>query len=590
MINPLGKYLFVLIALLIGLAVSGNAQTFSKEVLIQNGQVLEIINLSGRIAVSVDPQAENTASITAVSVSNADVTDSEIRTEIQKGRIRITVAPSANSKRIDIGVTLPPRSSVNLSTGDGEIRFSGDLSAITATTVTGTISSDVPTSDLKYQLNWTSSRPRFVADFKIEDVRERSGGRFEIKGTYQAPTDETIKRPEQIENNPPVEGNGEEVEKKKADLRVSLNLSTARGIILINVPPTEVASDLRERPLTEAAKAIVKSGDSVLMNAIRRAAPKYFGEYERTLSPIDRRPVLSERERPGTSGTATMRTALVRVTDNNNRAVPGMALDEFELLESGKPLEIVSVKPVTSPVNLVLLLDVSGSVDNYVNFIRKAARSFVETVDAKDRVSMIIFNEDVKVLSGFSTDKAKLSESLDTFDAGGATAYYDALAYTLAETLGPLRGERTAIVVLTDGDDNRSFLAFDSLTGAIEESGALIYPLYVPTGLIAASESSSATEDIDPLRNRHLTLTSKASAEGPKLAQLSGGVYYPISQLSQIQTAYDDIALQLRTAYEITYRPSTTTNSVRNVGSPSRLRVRTKRAGTFASISDVKDN
>ncbi len=579
----MGNYLFIATAFFIGSAISANGQGFSKEISVQTGQVLELINLSGRISVSVDPQIEGTASISAV--SNVAVTESEIKVENQKGKLRITVAPSTNSKRIDVGVTLPPRGIVNLSTADGEISFSGDLSAVTASSVTGTISSDVPTIDLKYQLNWTASRPRFVADFKLEDVRERSGGRFEIKGTFKAPADAAIKRPEQVDTPIVGEGNVDEVEKQETDLRVSLNLTTARGIILINVPPTEVASDLRERPLTEAAKAIVKSGDSVLMNAIRRAAPKYFGEYERTLPPVDRRPILAERERLGMVGTATTRTALVRVTDSNNRAVPGMDREEFELLESGKSLEIVSVKPVTSPVNLVLLLDVSGSVDNYVNFIRKAARNFVETVYAKDRVSMITFNEDVKVLSGFSTDKSKLSESLDTFDAGGATAYYDALAYTLAETLRPLRGERTAIVVLTDGDDNRSFLAFDSLTGAIEESGALVYPLYVPTGLIAASESSAGTENIDPLRNRHLTLTSKAASEGPKLAQLSGGVYYPISQLSQIQTAYEDIALQLRTAYEITYRSSSASAGER---SSARLRVRLKRSGTFAVIESVR--
>lgn len=582
MIRLTANFFFIAIGILIWFAISTNGQAFSKEIEIQNGQVLEIINLTGRISISVDPQTEKTASISGVSA--VAVTDGEIKIETQKGKIRVTVAPSTDSKRIDIDVKLPPRRSVSLTTGDGEIGFSGDLSSVIASSVTGTISSNVPTIDLKYQLNWTSSRPRFVADFKLEDVRERSGGRFEIKGNYKAPADETIARPEQIEDIPPAEGNGEDSKNNENDKLVTLNLTTARGIILINVPPTEVASDLRERPLTEAAKAIVKSGDSVLMNAIRRAAPKYFGEFERTLPPIDRRPVLAERQRPGTFGTATTRTALVRVTDNNNRAVPGMVRDEFELLESGKPLEIVLVKPVTSPVNLVLLLDVSGSVDNYVNFIRKAARSFVETVDAKDRVSMIIFNEDVKVLSAFSTDKAKLSESLDTFDAGGSTAYYDALAYTLAETLRPLRGERTAIVVLSDGDDNRSFLAFDSLTGAIEESGALIYPLYVPTGLIAASESSAATENIDPLRNRHLTLTSKASAEGPKLAQLSGGVYYPISRLSQIQTAYEDIALQLRTAYEITYR-SSSASAVS--GSDPRLRVRLKRSGQFATVESI---
>ena len=279
--------------------------------------------------------------------------------------------------------------------------------------------------------------------------------------------------------------------KNKFPQAVSLNFTTDRGIILLNVPPNEVTSDLRERPLTTAAKAIIRSGDSLLMEAIRRAAPKYYGDYARTLPPVKLEPAFTERSAVEKGTFAAVKTATVRVNDLNNRAVSGLQPADFELLENNVRREIISVEPATAPFDLVLLLDVSGSVDNYVNFIRKAARSFIDTVDERDRISIVTFNDDVKVLSGFTTDKRELSASLDTFDAGGATAYYDALAFTLADTLRPLKGGRTAIVVLTDGDDNRSFLPFDSMLASIQESGGFIYPLYVPSGLIAASESNA---------------------------------------------------------------------------------------------------
>src|SRR5690606_20353377 len=111
---------------------------------------------------------------------------------------------------------------------------------------------------------------------------------------------------------------------------------------------------------------------------------------------------------------AGLTRATVHVTDNLNRAIAGLAASDFELFEGTRPREIISVRPVEAPVNLVLLLDVSGSIENYVTFIRKAARAFVETVDERDRISIVIFNEDVKVIAGFSTDKGMLSESLDT--------------------------------------------------------------------------------------------------------------------------------------------------------------------------------
>jgi len=224
-------------------------------------------------------------------------------------------------------------------------------------------------------------------------------------------------------------------------------------------------------------------------------------------------------------------------------------------------------------------------VDNYIDFIRKTARDFINTVSRDDQIAIVIFNEDVKTISTFSLNKGKLSESLDTFDSGGATAYYDALAYVLTDTLQPIKGERTAIVVLSDGDDNRSFLPFESLLGSIQESGALIYPLYVPSGLIAASATTSPTEAIDPLRTRYLSLTSKAEVEGEKLAQISGGVYFPISQLGQLKKAYEDIVLQLRTAYTVTFRSDLAEN--RDGRASPRLRVRVKRENAFVKLGSV---
>ncbi len=273
------------------------------------------------------------------------------------------------------------------------------------------------------------------------------------------------------------------------------------------------------------------------------------------------------------------------MTDINNRAVADLKKEDFELTESNENREILAVAPTTAPFNLVLLLDVSGSVDNYVDFIRKTARNFVNSVNKDDRVALIIFNEDVKTLSTFTTDKNALSESLDTFDAGGGTAYYDALAYTLAETLRPLKGERTAIVALTDGDDNRSFLPFDALLGSIQESGALIYPLYVPSGLIAANANNASGASVDPLRARYEGLTTKATGEGERLAGVSGGVYYPIRQLNELQKAYDDIAVQLRTAYSITFRSDAT--EVRDNRASPRLRVKVKRRDSFVKLGSV---
>jgi VWFA-related protein len=216
-----------------------------------------------------------------------------------------------------------------------------------------------------------------------------------------------------------------------------------------------------------------------------------------------------------------------------------------------------------------------------MDFIRKAARDFLRTVSPQDRIAIISFRDDIQVISDFSTDRQMLSRKLDEIDAGGGTALYDALGYVLASTLKGLRGSRTAIVVMSDGDDNKSFVPFPSILEALTESGALVYPLYVPSGLIPEGSVPKPEVTIDPLRTRYLTLTTRAEQEGRQLATASGGLYYPIRRLEDLQRAYDDVVLQLRSAYTITYA----SNSVSST-SP-RVRVRTNRDGASIRLSPV---
>jgi VWFA-related protein len=545
-----------------------------------NGTV-EIINPSGRVLAQAQTQEAGVETASKLTISSpARFSDKEIKVSGGGGNTLIEVIPHDPKQRIDLTVTLPERTLLRVTTEAGGIEAMGNFASIWAKTDTGTVAVDVPTDALKYHFIWTESRPRYLADFDIEKVKEKAGGKFEIKGQYADQGKSKKAKSKIVADGGDPANTDDRPSTSKRPEAVSLDLTTARGIILLNVSPNEVMSDLRERPLTNAAKAIVRSGDSLLMEAIRRASPKYFGDYARTLPPLKTEPTFAQAKSRLQVPSAAVKVATVRVTDLKNRAIDGLSKDDFEITENGQAREILSVQKATAPFNLVLLLDVSGSVENYVNFIRRAARNFVETVDPGDRVSIVIFNEDVKVLTTFSTDKGSLSKSLDTFDAGGGTAYYDALAYVISDTLRPLRGERSAVVVLTDGDDNRSFLPFDSLQGSIQESGALVYPLYVPSALIAAA-AQNPNVDIDPVRRKYMSLSAKAEGEGDRLAKISGGVYYPISEISQIQKAYNDIVDQLRTAYSVTYR------SDQGEPAPIRLKIRAKRENSFATVTSV---
>ena len=565
------------------------AQAYEKE--LTTGRSLFIKNRHGRVSVVTSDDEKSKASLHATS-AGAPVEAGDIN--VSGGEITVR----ERRDRIDLTVRVPKRARVKIETETGMVDVIGDFEAADVLTNTGTIHADVPLDLLKFKFLWQSSHPRFLSDVELPPIKEGHAGTFSISGALgpdanrkkrqkkAAPspdettgaagnkdaTNEAATKPDDTEKPP-----------EKQEL-VQLNFTTQRGVILLNVDPAMAPSDLRERPLTEAARAIVRSGDGPLTDAIRKVSPRMFGDFARTLPPPRSEPSLIKLRPPGelaTSIAPQLMRVNASVTDRNGRAIPGMRDSDFAVYEDGSERKIVNVTPTTEPFNLVLLLDVSGSVEERIDFIRKAARDFLSTASPQDRISIISFHDDIKVISGFSTDRALLSKKLDEIDAGGATALWDALGYTLVETLRSLRGDRTAVVILSDGDDNKSFIPFPAILEATIESGALIYPLYVPSGLIPEGSVPRPSMTVDPMRTRYLTITTRAAEEGQKLAAASGGVFYPIKRLEELQKAYDDVVAQMRTAYTITYASGADDKGHR------RIRVRANRDGASVRLSPV---
>jgi Ca-activated chloride channel family protein len=546
---------------------------------------------------------------------------------------KFTLSPAqVERERIDLVVRIPSRSRVTVETEAGAVDVVGNVEEAEAKTDTGTIRADVPMDDLRYSFRWTLSRPRFFSEVELPKVKIKRGGAAEISGRFpekekkgkkekgeaegvgDEETDETAAAVETKVTKPEPSPEGDakaaqhaaeetkrEERKKKQeaerkaraeragakkateDLRVRLSLETARGVVLFGVKDeSHVPSDLRERKLTDAARAIIRSGDEELIGAIRKIAPRLVGDYVETLPERSASPVMGTRGNPldvRASAGAALARVQARVTDRNGRAVSGLTAKDFTVTEDGAERAVREVTPTSAPFNLVLLLDVSGSVEERIDFIRKAALNFLGTASPQDRIAIVSFRDDVQLVSDFTADRHLLSERIKDIQAGGATSLYDALGYSLVDTMRPLRGERTGIVILSDGDDNRSFLSFASILETVYETGAIIYPLYIPSGLIPAASAPAASSTLDPTRTRYLELTSRADEEGRRLAEVSGGTYYPITRLEQLQRAYDDVAAQLRTAYTITYE------STPEAKREARVRVRVAREGATVRLS-----
>jgi len=591
--------LLVAASLLVSLAPNqSRAQAYEKEFTVNAKTLFTIKNRNGRVTVITSDNEKAKATLQASS-SGAPVE----RSDVSVSGSEIIVRERTAQNRIDLTVHLPKRARVKIETESGMVDVIGDFEVADVFTNTGTIHADVPLDAVKFKFIWESSRPRFLSDVELPRIKEGRAGSFSIAGVLGPNTkkskhkkhsassentdnkNQTVKD-DQIEKT--VETNSDPTaqtaKQPGTPELVQLNFTTERGIILLNVDPSMAPNDLHERPLTEAARAIVRSGNLPLIEAIRKVSPHLFGDYAKTLPPPQREPSLVNLRPPGelaTRVTPLLMRVNASVTDHQGRAISGMQLADFAVYEDGAERKIVNVTPTTEPFNLVLLLDVSGSVEERIDFIRKAARDFLNTASPQDRISIISFREDIQIISVFSTDRSMLSKKLDDIDAGGATALYDALGYILSDTLKPLRGERTAIVILSDGDDNKSFVPFPAIIEATSESGALIYPLYVPSGLIPESSVPQPSITVDPLRTRYLTITTRAAEEGRRLASASGGVFYSIKRLEDLQKAYDDVVAQLRTAYTITYASNADGTGHR------RIRVRANREGASVRLSPV---
>src|SRR5256714_7622312 len=370
--------LFISVAVLVGSTSVVCAQTYERELNASARTLLTIKNRSGRVSVIASDNEKDKSSLKATS-TGASVEPGDIT--VSGNEILVHERPY----RIDITVRVPKRARVRVESESGMVDVIGDFEVADVITNTGTIHADVPLEALKFKFQWQSSRPRFLSDVELPRMKEGHAGSFSIAGivgpdakrkkekkvktTSDATSDGAEKRATEAANNTTEGADKPTDDSDKAPGKqelVQLNFTTQRGVILLNVDPSMAPNDLRERPLTEAAKAIVRSGDGPLSDAIRKVSPRMFGDYARALPPRRTGPSLVNLSAPGELATAfapQLMRVNASVTDRNGRAISGMRDADFSVYEDGSERKVVNVTPASEPFNLVLLLDVSGSVE-----------------------------------------------------------------------------------------------------------------------------------------------------------------------------------------------------------------------------------
>src|SRR5215203_4969946 len=177
----------------------------------------------------------------------------------------------------------------------------------------------------------------------------------------------------------------------------------------------------------------------------------------------------------------TLVTIPVSVMDRDGRYVPNLQKEEFRIWEDGVEQDVAFFQSVDKPFSVVLMLDTSPSTQFRLDEIQDAAISFVNQLRPDDKVMVVSFNDDIKVLSEFTTDRGKLNKAIQRSKTDDGTRLYDAVDMVINQQLSRVTG-RKAIVLFTDGVDTTSRRAdYQSNVMDAQELDALIYPVQYDT-------------------------------------------------------------------------------------------------------------
>src|SRR5689334_21366817 len=174
-------------------------------------------------------------------------------------------------------------------------------------------------------------------------------------------------------------------------------------------------------------------------------------------------------------------TIPVSVMDRDGRYVPNLQKEEFRIWEDGVEQEVAFFQSVDKPFSVVLMLDTSPSTAFRLEDIQDAAISFVNQLRNDDRVMVVSFNDNIRILSEFTTDRRKLERAIQRARTDDGTRLYDAVDMVINQQLSRVQG-RKAIVLFTDGVDTTSRRAnYDTNVMDAQELDALIYPVQYDT-------------------------------------------------------------------------------------------------------------
>jgi VWFA-related protein len=228
----------------------------------------------------------------------------------------------------------------------------------------------------------------------------------------------------------------------------------------------------------------------------------------------------------------------VSVTDALNRPVLGLDKGSFRIFDNNVEQQVASLAFEDTPVAIAVVFDMSGSMRPKMRKSRLALARLLQAANPEDEFCLIEFSDSVHLAKRWTSDPAEITGALDAVPRG-RTALLDAIALGLSEVKKSTK-PRKAIVIVSDGGDNRSRLTETEVRTMARESDALIYAMGIFEGM-----------------GIQLSLEELA---GPglleEITEASGGRLFPVSDVNRLPEIAARIGVELHNQYVLAYSPS----------------------------------
>ena len=227
------------------------------------------------------------------------------------------------------------------------------------------------------------------------------------------------------------------------------------------------------------------------------------------------------------------------VTAKHNRYVKDLGISDFHILDNDKPFDRLELKHEKDlPLQVGLLIDASNSIRDRFKFEQQSAAAFLQDIIRPrfDQAFVIGFDTEPEVTQDFTDNVELLTNGIRALRPGGGTAMYDALYYACRDKLlksPQISSVRRAIIMVSDGDDNSSHVTREEAIEMALRANTIVYT--ISTNFPGGGNGDKVLQ---------------------RIAEATGGRAFQPFQLTDVANAFAQIQDDLRSQYELAYRPA----------------------------------